>query len=61
MQEVKLALKNNIPPRVFSTLFKLYKWYQIAQRTTYMMTVGEAKYCVNFKSVKITLISHFDV
>ena len=29
--------KINIPPRVFFTLFKLYKCYQIAQRTTYIM------------------------
>ena len=28
--------KINTPPRVFFTFFKLYKWYQIAQRTTYI-------------------------
>ena len=28
--------KINTPPWVFFTLFKLYKWYQIAQRITYM-------------------------
>ena len=27
--------KSNTPPRVFSMFFKLYKWYQIAQRITY--------------------------
>ena len=27
--------KNNTLPWVFFTFFKLYKWYQIAQRTTY--------------------------
>ena len=27
--------KSNIPPRVFLTFFKLYKWYQIAQSVTY--------------------------
>ena len=27
--------KINTPPRVFLTFFKLYKWYQIAQRITY--------------------------
>ena len=27
--------KINTPPWVFFTFFKLYKWYQIAQRTTY--------------------------
>ena len=26
--------KSNTPPRVFSTLLKLYKWYQIAQNIT---------------------------
>ena len=28
-------IKINTPPRVISTFFKLYKWYQIVQRTTY--------------------------
>ena len=28
-------VKSNTPPWVFVTFFKLYKWYQIAQRTTY--------------------------
>ena len=27
--------KSNTPPWVFFTFFKLYEWYQIAQRTTY--------------------------
>ena len=27
--------KSNTPPWVFFTFFKLYKWYQIAQRITY--------------------------
>ena len=26
----------NTPPWVFFTFFKLYKWYQIAQRTTFV-------------------------
>ena len=30
--------KINTPPWVFSTSFKLYKWYQIAQRITYVPT-----------------------
>ena len=29
--------KINTPPWVFFTFFKLYKWYQIAQRTTFML------------------------
>ena len=28
--------KINTPPWVFFTFFELYKWYQIAQRTTYI-------------------------
>ena len=28
--------KSNTPPWLFFTFFKLYKWYQIAQRITYM-------------------------
>ena len=28
--------KINIPPWVFFAFFKLYKWYQIAQRITYV-------------------------
>ena len=32
-----LLLKSNTPPWVFFTFFKLYKWYQIAQRTTYLL------------------------
>ena len=31
---VKLQAKINTPSWVFFTFFKLYKWYQIAQRTT---------------------------
>ena len=27
--------KSNTPPRAFSMFFKLYKWYQIAQRIAY--------------------------
>ena len=29
-------IKSNIPPWVFFTFFKLYKWYQIAQHTIYV-------------------------
>ena len=28
--------KVNTPPWLFFTFFKLYKWYQIAQRITYL-------------------------
>ena len=30
--------KSKIPPWVFFTFFKLYKWYQIAQRITYRLS-----------------------
>ena len=29
--------KSNTPPRVFFTFFKLYKWYQIAPRATFIV------------------------
>ena len=29
----------NTPPWVFYTFFKLYKWYQITQRTTYVLSL----------------------
>ena len=35
---VKLQTKINTPPWVFLTFFKLYKWYQIAQRITLYVT-----------------------
>ena len=41
------VLKTNTPPWVFSTIFKLYKWYQIVQRITYMITVS---YLSQYKS-----------
>ena len=33
--------KTIIPPWVFFTFLKLYKWYQIAQRTTYWSYVAK--------------------
>ena len=35
-RSVNFITKINTPPWVFFTLFKLHKWYQIAQRTTYI-------------------------
>ena len=32
---VQFITKINTPPRLFLTFFKLYKWYQTAQRITY--------------------------
>ena len=37
---VKLQAKSNTPPWVFFTFFRLYKWYQIAQRITWRWTWG---------------------
>ena len=36
LKNVKNTPKINTPPWLFLTFFKLYKWYQIAQRTTTM-------------------------
>ena len=37
---VKLQVtKSNIPPWVFFTFFKLYKWYKIVQRITYRLSL----------------------
>ena len=36
LADVCILTKRNTPPWVSFTLFKLYKWYQIAQRTTYV-------------------------
>ena len=42
----------NTPPWVFFTFFKLYKWYQIAQRTIYFQRIENFSLIWN---VKITL------
>ena len=36
---LKLQAKSNIPPWVFSTFFKLYKWYKIAQNVSINVNV----------------------
>ena len=36
--------KINTPPWVFFTFFKLYKWYQIAQRITYKKRSSSVSY-----------------
>ena len=37
---VKLQVtRSNIPPWVFFTFFKLYKWYEIVQRITYRLSL----------------------
>ena len=52
--------KINTPPWVLFTFFKLYKWYQIAQRTTYML--NDCLYILYVKSsnsnnIKMILVS----
>ena len=51
---VKLT-KINTSPWVFFTFFKLYKCYQIAQRTTYMDSMGEAVYFIfpNYENLMV--------
>ena len=36
LQAFSLQIKINTPPWVFFTCYKLYKWYQIPQRITYL-------------------------
>ena len=45
MEELKACnfTKSNTPPWVFFVIFKLYKWYQIAQ-TSYMMSKTQYQY-----------------
>ena len=45
---VNFSTKIKIPPWVFFTFFKLYKWYQIAQRITYDLTSYVSKQHVTF-------------
>ena len=45
--------KSNTPPWAFFTSFKLRKWYQIAQRTTYrryINAMSNIKVAINLKS-----------
>ena len=37
-RSVTFSTKSKTPPQVFFTIFKLYKWYQIVQRTTNIAT-----------------------
>ena len=51
--------KINSPPWVFFTFFKLYKWYQIVQRTTYMfgttLPFVESKFSPNHNACRISM------
>ena len=46
--------KINTPPWVFFTFFKLYKWCQIAQRTTYVILCAIWYHLYNLKNMKNT-------
>ena len=39
--------KINTPPWVFFTFFKLYKWYQIAQRTTTELLISQIMFMID--------------
>ena len=41
--------KINTPPWVFFTFLKLYKWYQIAQRTTYQVKESGYHILINLR------------
>ena len=43
--------KINTPPWVFSTFFKLYKWYQITQCTTYLLQPNLLRSKQNFMKI----------
>ena len=45
------SCNSNTPPWVFSTSSKLYKWYQIAQRTTYLVHFSGKSFCRNYFAV----------
>ena len=53
---LSLVKKSNAPPWVFFTFFKSYKWYQIAQRTTY----GNQYYAVTHSSGFLFLLESTD-
>ena len=48
--------KINTPPWVFFTFFKLYKWYQIAQRTTYFVDIVNLNFVHTRAPSKMSLI-----
>ena len=35
--------KKNTPPWVFFMFFKLYKWYEVEQRTTYNLSTSDSE------------------
>ena len=51
--------KINTPPWVFFTFFKLYKWYQIAQRTTFRNLPNTFDGAVCENNWKLKAINYF--
>ena len=57
--------KSNTPPWVFFMLLKLYKWYQIAQRTAYEISqfifIGNKSFVFYMVRTLTVLLIFFDV
>ena len=53
--------KINTPPWVFFTFFKLYKWYQIAQRTANNVTVTTESYQELYKPFQTNVQLHYSL
>ena len=59
--KLQAITKSNTPPWVFFTFFKLYKWYQIAQRITYKHRVICEKWYIEedrFQTIKLKYLRH---
>ena len=50
--------KNNTPPWVFFTFFKLYKWYQIAQSITYSSLIAQLLNCF-WQEIEQSLLAYW--
>ena len=46
--------KSNIPPWVFFTFFKLYKWYQMAQNITYIQYWKQQRSCKTLTYIRLS-------
>ena len=55
---VSCRLKSNTPQWVFFTFFNLYKWYEIAQRITFDITLYFIKKCKFAKLIQWSLQRH---
>ena len=52
--KLQVFTKSNPPPWVFFTILKLYKWYKILQRTTYVSILDICKSC-GCTTVRLTI------